>query len=435
MEETVISVNNLSKRYRLGVQETKSDTLGGAIMNTISYPIRNFKRLRSLSSFNEQKEDESVLWALKDLSFNVKKGEVVGIIGKNGAGKSTLLKILSRITPPTEGEISIKGRVASLLEVGTGFHNELTGRENIYLNGTILGMTRSEIEKNFDEIVEFSGVGKFIDTPVKRYSSGMRVRLAFSVAAHLEPEILIVDEVLAVGDVEFQKKCLGKLQDVSGHGRTVLFVSHNMQALMNLCNRAVWLEHGQKVMEGDTNQVVNAYLSRFMEMKSENRWEDISTAPGNDEVRFRSARVVPKDPSSDIISMGTPFDVEFELLSKIEGATVDVTIHILNDTDIIVFGTTTGSTANEKGEIQGAGVIKAICHVPGNLMNSGKYRIRVFVVKNRGNLVYKEETIMSFEVVDRGEQRSGWHKKLAGTVRPLLPWDMETQSVPADQLF
>lgn len=259
MSDSVIKVQNVSKRYRLGLKEKTSDSIGGALANLLNAPIENFKRLRGLSKFN-QTEDESILWALKDVSFDVGQGEVVGLVGKNGAGKSTMLKILSRITLPTQGEIIINGRVSSLLEVGTGFHQELTGRENVYLNGTILGMKRKEIESKFDEIVAFSGISKFIDTPVKRYSSGMLVRLAFSVAAHLEPEIMIIDEVLAVGDVEFQKRCLGKMQDVASHGRTILFVSHNMAAVRTLCNRSVLLEHGQVTYVGDTDEVVRRYM-------------------------------------------------------------------------------------------------------------------------------------------------------------------------------
>ena len=259
MGDSVIVAENISKRYRLGLHEKASDTLAGEILNTLKTPLRNFKRLASLSNFKDH--DESVFWALKDISFEVKRGEVLGIIGRNGAGKSTLLKILSRITDPTTGSIEIQGRVASLLEVGTGFHPELTGRENIYMNGTILGMRRREIDLKFDEIVEFSGVGKFIDTPVKFYSSGMKVRLGFAVAAHLEPEILIVDEVLAVGDTEFQSRCIGKMQDVTqNQGRTVLFVSHNMGAISQLCKKGALLLDGKLQYMGSVDGAVQKYL-------------------------------------------------------------------------------------------------------------------------------------------------------------------------------
>ncbi len=259
MNDPVIKVQNLSKRYRLGLKEKQAETLVGQISQAIRYPWENLKRLRQLNRFGQ--EDESVFWALKDVSFEVKQGEVLGIIGKNGAGKSTLLKILAQITEPTSGKIEIHGRVASLLEVGTGFHPELSGRENIYMNGTILGMTRKEIDAKLDEIIDFSGVDKFIDTPVKFYSSGMKVRLGFSVAAHLEPEILIIDEVLAVGDFEFQKKCLGKMEDVSrNQGRTVLFVSHQMDAITRLCSRVLVLREGKIFYEGNPSTAVKKYL-------------------------------------------------------------------------------------------------------------------------------------------------------------------------------
>ncbi|MFC5190297.1 ABC transporter ATP-binding protein [Algoriphagus aquatilis] len=259
MSNSVIKVQNISKRYRLGLKEKQSDTLLGQIAQAIQSPWKNLKQLRALNRFGV--EDESVFWALKDISFEVKEGEVLGIIGKNGAGKSTLLKILSQITEPTSGKIEIHGRVASLLEVGTGFHPELSGRENIYMNGTILGMTRKEINSKLDEIIDFSGVEKFIDTPVKFYSSGMKVRLGFSVAAHLDPEILIIDEVLAVGDAEFQRKCLGKMDEVSkGQGRTVLFVSHNMDAVKQIAPKSLFLKNGKIEMLEDTDLVISTYL-------------------------------------------------------------------------------------------------------------------------------------------------------------------------------
>ncbi|WP_084438859.1 ABC transporter ATP-binding protein [Algoriphagus mannitolivorans] len=259
MSRICISVENISKRYRLGKKEKQSETFVGQLSHMFMAPFDNLKRLQGLNQFGV--EDDSVFWALKDISFEVKDGEVLGIIGRNGAGKSTLLKILSQITEPTSGRIEIQGRVASLLEVGTGFHPELSGRENIYMNGTILGMTRKEIDSRFDEIIDFSGVEKFIDTPVKFYSSGMKVRLGFSVAAHLDPEILIIDEVLAVGDYEFQKKCLGKMEDVSKkQGRTVLFVSHQMDAIRNLCPNSILLDKGRIIFQGETNEVIGNYL-------------------------------------------------------------------------------------------------------------------------------------------------------------------------------
>lgn len=271
--KSVIKVQNLSKRYRLGLKEKQAGTLIGQISQAVKSPWQNLKQLREMSRFGV--EDESVFWALKDINFEVKQGEVLGIIGKNGAGKSTLLKILSQITEPTTGKIKIRGRVASLLEVGTGFHPELSGRENIYMNGTILGMSRKEISVKLDEIIDFSGVEKFIDTPVKFYSSGMKVRLGFSVAAHLEPEILIIDEVLAVGDYEFQAKCLGKMEDVSkNQGRTVLFVSHNMQAVISLCTSCVLLKNAKVNYSGVPIEAIEYYLSDSNQSKLGMVWEN-----------------------------------------------------------------------------------------------------------------------------------------------------------------
>lgn len=259
MSKTIIKVENLSKRYRIGLKEEKAQTFAEQLVRTLKYPIQNFRQIRNLGKFGQ--EEEGVHWALKDVNFEVKEGEVLGIIGKNGAGKSTLLKILSRITEPTSGRITVDGRIAALLEVGTGFHPELTGRENIYMNGTILGMTKKEIDRKLDEIIDFSGIEKFVDTPIKFYSSGMKVRLGFSVAAHLDPEILVIDEVLAVGDYEFQQKCLGKMEDVSRQeGRTVLFVSHNIQAISTLTRSSIILQDGKIVFDGKTEKAITTYL-------------------------------------------------------------------------------------------------------------------------------------------------------------------------------
>ncbi len=254
-----IDARNISKIYRIGRAEQKHDSLVGACLSLAAVPFRNLRRLRSLSVFGGERDQEDTIWALKDVSFQINTGDVVGIVGRNGSGKSTLLKVLSRITPPTHGEAHIYGRMSSLLEVGTGFHPELSGRENLYLNGTILGMTKAEISRKFDEIVSFSEIEKFIDTPVKRYSSGMRVRLAFAVAAHLEPEIMVVDEVLAVGDLAFQRKCLGKMNEVGEAGRTVLLVSHQMSQIRRLCKRAIWIDAGSIQRFGPTAEVLSAY--------------------------------------------------------------------------------------------------------------------------------------------------------------------------------
>ncbi len=269
MSQAAITVENLSKAYRIGLKEEIPDTLFGAASSFVRSPFKNFQRLRSLNTYDSHHgEAEDIVWALKDVSFEVQEGEVLGVIGRNGAGKSTLLKILSRITKPTSGRAIIRGRVSSLLEVGTGFHPELSGRENVYMNGTILGMTKREIDRKFDEIVDFSGVERFLDTPIKRYSSGMKVRLAFAVAAHLEPEILIIDEVLAVGDAEFQRKCLGKMQNVAEGGRTVLFVSHNMPSVLALCTRAVLVNAGCLQYDGIPSNAIDQHVSSSVDILS-----------------------------------------------------------------------------------------------------------------------------------------------------------------------
>jgi lipopolysaccharide transport system ATP-binding protein len=302
----IIRVENLSKQYKLGADRKPYSTLRESLVESVKKPLNAFKR-------NAGNADANSFWALQDINFEVMPGEVVGIIGRNGAGKSTLLKILSRITEPTKGKIELYGRVGSLLEVGTGFHPELTGRENIFLNGAILGMRREEITKKFDEIVSFAEIEKFLDTPVKHYSSGMYTRLAFAVAANLEPEVLIVDEVLAVGDAEFQKKCLGKMKSVSDkEGRTVLFVSHNMAAVQTLCQKAISLHQGQIRQYGKTTKVVNDYLSTARKNQFSREWNDMQEAPGNDLVKIKSIKLVPHFlENSDLIDVRTPIDIIF----------------------------------------------------------------------------------------------------------------------------
>jgi lipopolysaccharide transport system ATP-binding protein len=289
-DEIAIKVENINKIYRIGVKEGLHDNLGKTVFEFIKSPLKNYKKYRSLYKFDDINpadpssvlEQDDVMWAVRDVSFELKKGEVLGLIGGNGAGKSTLLKILARITDPTSGRIEIRGRISSLLEVGTGFHQELTGRENVYLNGTILGMKKGEVDRKFDEIVDFSGVKKFIDTPVKRYSSGMKVRLAFAVAATMEPEILLVDEVLAVGDASFQAKCLGKMSEVSRQGRTIIFVSHNMAAIENLCDRAILLENGQIKMDTVPDIAISEY---FESISSNVKIKDLSQVPRKSEYK------------------------------------------------------------------------------------------------------------------------------------------------------
>jgi len=337
MSEQAITVENLSKVYRIGLKEQKNETMAGVALDWLKQPIDNFRRVRRLTHFDDNEENnKDTIWALKDVSFEVGQGEVVGIIGRNGAGKSTLLKILSRITEPTSGRVVINGRVSSLLEVGTGFHRELTGRENIYLNGTILGMRKKEIDKKFDEIVDFSGVEKFIDTPVKRYSSGMQVRLAFSVAAHLEPEILMIDEVLAVGDIEFQKKCLGKMEEVSKAGRTVLFVSHNLAAVSSLCSRVCFFNEGRFVLDGEVSNVLSYYLSFMSNHKDTLDLEKITNRSGNQLVTLAGFHI--EDPQGrivDNISSGDQATLVFRIkVNKKDVQKVDIGFRLHDAYDV-----------------------------------------------------------------------------------------------------
>ncbi|MHC4310195.1 MAG: ABC transporter ATP-binding protein, partial [Planctomycetota bacterium] len=347
--DTAIKVEKISKCYRIGLKEQLHENFASAILDFIRSPLNNYRKYRSLYKFdditlsydgNSNNNTSDIVWALKDVSFQVRQGELVGIIGTNGAGKSTLLKILSRITDPTSGRAEIRGRVSSLLEVGTGFHQELTGRENVYLNGTVLGMTKKEVDHKFDEIVDFSGVEKFINTPVKRYSSGMKVRLAFSVAAHLEPEVLLVDEVLAVGDARFQKKCLNKMQEVGQEGRTVLFVSHNMPAITRLCQRAILMDEGQIKEDGSTYQVVRTYLSSGVGTTAACEWPDPDVAPGGNVARLRAVRVRNEDgqiAEAMDIRKSISIEMEYEVLTP--GYELLPHFHLFNEDSIHVLAT------------------------------------------------------------------------------------------------
>jgi homopolymeric O-antigen transport system ATP-binding protein len=428
MSDTVITVENLSKKYLIGHEQsgnykTLRDVVSGAAKRVRARLRHPFNGGAAIS--NGRKEE---FWALKDVSFEIKRGEVVGIIGRNGAGKSTLLKILSRITEPATGRVRIKGRVASLLEVGTGFHPELTGRENIFLNGAILGMSKTEIKRKFDEIVAFAEVEKFLDTPVKRYSSGMYVRLAFAVAAHLEPEILIVDEVLAVGDAQFQKKCLGKMGEVSKAGRTVLFVSHNMVAIQSLCRRAIWLDAGNIIADGASTQVVSDYLGRSMKDSSslEEAWEDLEVAPGNEAVRLHRVRVRPRHGSpSDPLTMRTPFLVEVEYWNLLPDARLNITLHLYTEQDVIAFTTGSGLDPSWGEQPMLAGLYRSVCFFPGDLFNSGRHRFAILVVKDKTSVIYCYESAISFDILDLRDRQIGWYGKEPGVLQPALQWATE----------
>lgn len=380
MSHTAICVADLSKRYRIGTDEENHDTLFGATASWLRSPVDNFRRLRRLSRFDDEESDD-VIWALRDVSFEVKHGEAVGLIGRNGAGKSTLLKILSRITEPTGGRIDLYGRVASLLEVGTGFHPELTGRENVYLNGVILGMTKVEVDRKFDEIVAFSGVEKFIDTPVKRYSSGMKVRLAFAVAAHLEPEILLVDEVLAVGDVAFQKKCLGKMEDVAGEGRTVIFVSHHMNMIQALCDRAILMEHGRIALDASVDVAVRQYMLTAEETAAETSLLERADRKGEGTIRFKHVAFVDERTGTvlDTLVSGQPVRIRVDLQSLSERALHDVAIGVsFYAADSGAHMTAYRSDAVGQVYTIGPGTTTLHCEVPKWPLKGGRYFFNLF---------------------------------------------------------
>jgi lipopolysaccharide transport system ATP-binding protein len=430
MSRTVIQVEGLGKRYRID-QGAQHNALRNLIGDALHAPVRFFRGSnhnsggqanvgsRAVANVSTNHRGSPFIWALKDVGFEVKEGEVVGLIGRNGAGKSTLLKILARITRPTEGHGEIRGRIGSLLEVGTGFHAELTGRENVFMSGAVLGMRAAEIRRKFDEIVAFSEVERFLDTPLKHYSSGMQMRLAFAVAAHLEPEILLVDEVLAVGDASFQKKCLGKMGDISKQGRTIVFVSHNMVALRKLCPRAIRLEDGQIVESGDSDAVVSHYLRGNMDARLEAEWENPESAPGDHRVRLRSVRVIPKYASDGLITVHTPLCIEFTYWNYIADAVLNVSM-ILNDAeDACVFNTGSGHKPLP------AGLIRHTLEIPGDFLNTGSYHINVMIVKDGSVGILLQNRTIAFEVAE-GEVVGNWYGRVPGAVRPKFQWKTET---------
>lgn len=435
--DIAIRLENVNKVYRLGAKDETEDSILKSFSRMLKSPLKNYRKYRSLYDFSDidfnnpdAAVDSNVLWALRNVSFDVHKGEIVGIIGRNGAGKSTLLKILSKITPPARGRVEIHGRTSSLLEVGTGFHPELTGRENVYLNATILGMRKREVDRKFDEIVEFSGVEKFLDTPVKRYSSGMRVRLAFAVAAHLEPEILIIDEVLAVGDAAFQEKCLNKMQDVGNEGRTVFFVSHNMQAVTRLCERVITLKDGQVVADGNAHEMVAAYMHEGTSSSAERTWDDIDTAPGGDMVRLRSVRV--KDAQGHTaasldIRQRAGIEMRFEVTQ--DGYTLLPHLKLANNAGVLAFITVDVDPAWRKKK-RPRGIYTATAWIPGNLLSEGDYFVHAGMTTLYPQKIhqYHEREVISFRVVDPMEgdsARGDWVNELGGLVRPMLDWETE----------
>ena len=417
----IIKVENLSKQYRIGARQASYSTLRDSIVNAFRAPSDRFR---------PKGDSEKTIWALNDVSFEVTPGEVVGIIGRNGAGKSTLLKILSRITEPTKGHVDLYGRIGSLLEVGTGFHPELSGRENVYLSGAILGMRRDEIDRKFDEIVSFADMEEFIDTPVKFYSSGMYMRLAFSIAAYLEPEVLIVDEVLAVGDAVFQKRCLGKLEEVGAHGRTVLFVSHNIPMVMRLCSRALLLDKGKVVKDGAPHDVTRYYLRTEVNSPAERVWPEPADAPGDSVARLHAVRVVDAERRVvHTIDIRKPVLLEIEywnLQSKVRPTAV---FHLMNEDGMRLFATNEFNNAAWSERPLKPGLVRATCRIPGNFLAEGIISVLAAVVTYNPDTVHAHEPdAVSFQIVDQSDGdgvRGASGGRWPGLIRPMLEWEVD----------
>jgi lipopolysaccharide transport system ATP-binding protein len=406
VSEIAIKAEGLSKLYRIGRREREN-----ALRNVLGPLVRApWKLLR--------REKSETFWALQDVDLEVKQGEVLGLIGRNGAGKTTLLKILSRITKPTSGWAEIYGRVGSLLEVGTGFHPELSGRDNTYLSGAILGMSKREIERKFDEIVAFAELEKFIDTPVKHYSSGMYVRLAFAVAAHLEPEILFVDEVLAVGDARFQKKCLGKMGQVSREGRTILFVSHNMAAVKALCTRAVWMKEGAVAKSGAVAEVVDDYLLGVAPGESSKEWQDSAAAPGNENVRISYIRIIPPEGNATItVDTGGLIEIGFDNL--LENINLDCTVYVTSSDGVLIFesGHSISSDCDSR-----SGSYHLTGRIPAHLLNAGRYSLNVQFGKDQRYVLFRMDDVIFFEIENTSTGRGSNMSVAPGVIRPMLSW-------------
>jgi lipopolysaccharide transport system ATP-binding protein len=425
MNDIVIRVENLGKRYRIGASPERYKTLRDTIVSGIKAP---FHKLRSGSSISQSSAGPNLIWALRDISFDVPRGKVLGIVGRNGAGKSTLLKILSRVTEPTVGSAEIHGRVGSLLEVGTGFHPELTGRENIFLNGAILGMKRLEIGRKFDEIVAFSEVEQFIDTPVKRYSSGMYLRLAFAVAAHLEPEILVVDEVLAVGDAEFQRKCMGKMSDVAQAGRTVLFVSHNMSAVLRLTEETIVLDKGNLVYRAPTPQAVDFYMAAGITGAGERLWS-------SDEIPSESAPFTPialrlRDTRGDVVDTlrstePLNLEIEYRLDLPITGLRVGIYLLTMRGEYVFTSFDIDNPSQFEKLGVRQQGHYISRCTIPANTLNEGRYVLAVNASTFRVKRYFWDDHALAFSVDATGAPGKQWPEPRMGSIRPALDWVIE----------
>ena len=434
--DIAIKVENISKLYRIGMKQEMQENLASAAFEFIKSPLKNYRKYRSLYKFDDIKTDQvqnspgalsDIILAVNNVSFEVCQGEVLGIIGKNGAGKSTLLKILCKITDPTTGYAEIRGKVSSLLEVGTGFHPELTGRENIYLNGTILGMTKKEVAHKLDKIIDFSGVEKFIDTPVKRYSSGMAVRLAFAVAAHLEPENLIIDEVLAVGDAAFQKKCIGKMENMAGRGRTVLFVSHNMGAIIQLCSRTIWIDNGQVRMDGKSDDVVSAYLNSGVQGRT--CWSYSTNKNNNDskkEVEFKSIKLLhDHEEVTSIIPFNSKLTIEidYDILISIEH--LSITYQMMSSNGTMIYESIDTDNIKWKNYRREPGNYIALCDIPEKFLLPGRYNITISAFIEGVKIIDKLESVLVFELSEIGYDLN---PKRIGLVAPIVNWDIQKNS-------
>ncbi len=442
MSDVAIRVENLGKQYRIGPRQ-RYKTIRESLMAAFSSPIRRLRQADRRSPHTPCADKAPIIcspgvsgrdqwiWALKDACFEIKRGEVIGIIGRNGAGKSTLLKILSRITKPTVGQAEIHGRVGSLLEVGTGFHPELTGRENTYLNGAILGMRKAEIDRKFDEIVAFAEVERFIDTPVKHYSSGMYVRLAFAVAAHLELEILLVDEVLAVGDGAFQKKCLGKMGGVAREGRTILLVSHNMTAIRALCSSVLYLERGKQKALGMTDTVVSMYSGDIMSSQrlAGRSWDSPQTAPGNEKIRLHRVQVTSCAPGgATALDTATPFMIAIEFWNCVQDqcAIINLCLYGIDDTPVLESLSVNEAAWNPRP--LPPGLLRSVCYIPPHLLNEGTYRVRVLFIDSSAAKLFDYPDAALFTLA--GEQRGmPWHGRFMGGVHPVLEWTTSTSQL------
>ncbi len=422
--EYSIQVKGISKRYKIGSAQQRADTLRDLITNQVQRIGQSFSR------GGRARKSADTIWALKDITFDVRQGQALGIVGRNGAGKSTLLKILSRVTDPTEGYGEMRGRVGSLLEVGTGFHPELTGRENIFLNGAILGMTRKEILARFDEIVDFSEVAQFIDTPVKRYSSGMYLRLAFAVAAHLEPEILVVDEVLAVGDADFQRKCLGKMGDVAQQGRTVLFVSHNMSSILRLTEETLVLEKGKVLLRAPSAEAVDFYLNRGLSKLGERFWEEDEVPASAAPFRPLAIRVRAKDGAvSDTVRSVEPFTIEIEyaLSEDLTGLRVGFYLMSTRGEPIFTSFDTDSSELFQAFPARGKGTYTSRCVIPANTLNEGRFVLGVNASSYHIRRYFQDEQALTFSVDASGAPGTHWPEPRPGGGRPVLDWNIERE--------